>query len=147
MRLLTLTQPFASLMALGYKRNETRGFGTAYRGDLAVRAGMNFPSAYRDLCATEPFRSALAGHYEGADPDLLPRGLVLCVVELYDIRMTDGMDCNPSPTERAFGDYSPGRRAWYTRNLRVVTNPVPGFGAQGLREWDPPHLDLVAKAA
>lgn len=39
-----------------------------------------------------------------------------------------------SPTERAFGDYSPGRFAWVTRDTNALPSPVPFTGRQGLFE-------------
>ncbi len=39
MRTLTLTQPWATLVALGAKTIETRSWQTSYRGPLAIHAG------------------------------------------------------------------------------------------------------------
>lgn len=43
MKALTLTQPWASLVALGAKKIETRSWKTAYRGPLAIHAAKGFP--------------------------------------------------------------------------------------------------------
>lgn len=37
-KILTLSQPYASLVALGAKRIETRSWRTSYRGPLAIHA-------------------------------------------------------------------------------------------------------------
>lgn len=43
MRALTLRQPYATLVALGAKRVETRSWSTAYRGRLLIHAGKATP--------------------------------------------------------------------------------------------------------
>lgn len=43
MKALTLHQPWASLVALGVKRIETRSWSTSYRGALAIHAGLKRP--------------------------------------------------------------------------------------------------------
>jgi hypothetical protein len=59
MRALTLTQPFATLVASGAKRIETRSWKTSYRGPLAIHAAKGFPKAAREVCGHDPFRTAL----------------------------------------------------------------------------------------
>lgn len=54
MRILTLTQPWASLIAIGAKTLETRSWRTGYRGPLAIHYA---------LCHMEPFRSVLRPHF------------------------------------------------------------------------------------
>lgn len=39
MKALTIHQPWASLIAYGFKRFETRGWRTNYRGLVAIHAG------------------------------------------------------------------------------------------------------------
>lgn len=61
---LTLTQPYATLVALGAKQFETRDWGTRYRGALLIHAGKGLgpvggQQGLIDLCLSEPFRSVL----------------------------------------------------------------------------------------
>lgn len=44
MKVLTLHQPWASLIALGVKSIETRSWSTKYRGPLAIHAGATVPT-------------------------------------------------------------------------------------------------------
>ena len=44
MKALTLTQPWATLIAVGAKRIETRSWGTSYRGRIAIHAAKGFAS-------------------------------------------------------------------------------------------------------
>ncbi len=46
MKVLTLHQPWASLVALGVKTIETRSWSTSYRGPLAIHAGSRRPAVH-----------------------------------------------------------------------------------------------------
>ena len=46
MKALTIRQPWASLIACGAKRFETRGWKMNYRGKLAIHAGKHSPEKY-----------------------------------------------------------------------------------------------------
>lgn len=161
MRILSLTQPWASLWALGAKLIETRAFGTDYRGEIAAHAAKGFPESARHLCFTEPFKSELE-RFGILGPGHLPFGKILAVVDLTDVlEMVDEPvtgapaiarfisltvpDPRLTPTELAFGDYRPGRRAWVTNSKRrVLEEPIPYRGAQGLRDLP---ADVAARLA
>ena len=55
MKALTLHQPWATLVAVGEKRIETRSWSTDYRGPLAIHAGkarpFEVPLAVRRIAA------------------------------------------------------------------------------------------------
>ncbi len=59
MKTLTLTQPWAQLIAIGAKRIETRSWGTKYRGPIAIHAAKGFPKWARETCLRSPFIEAL----------------------------------------------------------------------------------------
>jgi activating signal cointegrator 1 len=158
---LTLTQPWAQLVACGAKRIETRDWGTSFRGPLAIHAAKTlnkdtFPGGDDDLfalCNTEPFRSALVdagwAHVLGDDlvpaPLALPRGAIVAVVSLDRCTEMTGAGIarleHLHPREHAFGFYAPGRHAWVLRDLRPMAVPVECKGA--LKLWDVP--DDIAK--
>ena len=52
MKVLTLTQPWATLVAIGAKRIETRSWSTKYRGPLAIHAAKGFPAWAKDMCGS-----------------------------------------------------------------------------------------------
>ncbi len=151
MKALTLTQPWATLVAIGAKRIETRGWPTRYRGPLAIHAGKGLAPVggvrgLRALCATEPFRRVLteAGY---ADPRDLPRGVIVARCELVEcVRVDIGPQTTfaalevfsgvkAAPHEADFGDYSLGRFAWALGDVHgCLTGPVRG--ALGLWEWE-----------
>jgi activating signal cointegrator 1 len=176
---LTLTQPWASLVAVGAKVIETRSWSTSYRGPLAIHAAKGFPLQARRLCIPGPglgrpslFCDALRGggisgpmqrtRFRVTTGDL-PLGAVVATCELVACRKLAGYtDAGPVfddeswideylaatdlirrasrhhswEQESAFGDYSPGRYAWFLDNIRQLDEPTPAKGALGLWEWD-----------
>lgn len=163
MRCLTLTQPWAQLVAIGAKKIETRSWSTLYRGPLAIHAAKGLGpvggvSGLIDVCSGEPFLSVLkaAGIIEGGiRKDRLPLGAIVAVCNLVDcmvILETGLITANgvfpktaqplPSDQECTFGDYSPGRYAWLLCDVQALPEPIPAKGALGL--WEP---DLVTQMA
>ena len=140
-----MTQPWASLVAVGENRIETRSWSTPHRGPLAIHAAKGFPADARALCATRPFREALArGGY--TDASELPRGAVIALVNvddviafdrrtLADVRARSARGLLP-PHEADFGDFSPGRYGWVLSDVRPLRVPVPARGMLGL--WEMP---------
>lgn len=133
MRALTLTQPWATLVAIGAKRIETRSWSTGYRGPVAIHAAKGFPAWARQTCAEEPFASALrAAGITG--PSQLPLGAVVATAVIEDVLHTEAVTW-VQEDERAFGDYEDGRFAWFLRDVVRLPKPVPARGALGLWEW------------
>lgn len=139
MRALSLTQPYATLIATGAKRIETRSWQTRHRGWLAIHASAGFPPAARQLCQRELFRSALAVcEWRG----VLPLGAIVAVCTLEDCCPTDLLGGLPrddrlTEQEAAFGDYQPGRWGWILGNVRALSEPIPCKGRLGLWELPP----------
>jgi activating signal cointegrator 1 len=136
-KLLSLWEPWATLMALGAKRIETRGWPTSYRGWLAIHASKGGLSK-RNLadCLDDPaFRLALGGE------ELSP-GCIVAVVRLVDCCPMEDRGCLPgvfsdypemdTPQEREFGDFNEGRWAWVTERAFRLPKPIPFRGMQGL---------------
>lgn len=143
MRGLTLTQPWATLMALGDKKLETRSWATSYRGPVAIHAAKGFPKWAQAICLGEPFKTLLALHgYLVTQP--LPLGAIVAVETLSDICSTEEVVRGISEQERALGDYTPGRYAWVFEGMRAVLEPIPWKGMLGL--WEVPD-DLEARLA
>lgn len=114
LRVLSVRQPWASLIASGRKTVELRSWGTTYRGPILILAG--------------------SGVWRGAtDHEIGPRGVALCVVDLVDVRPTrfDHEDaakaCLFPPTGFDF--------AWVLANPRPVEQ-LPIKGKLGLYRAD-----------
>lgn len=150
MKALSLTQPWATLVAIGAKRIETRSWGTSYRGPLVIHAAKGWKREDQELCFAAPFFEYLSAEYRRFEPDLLPRGVIVAVATLKRVSPTIGLLERTTPTggwliddrERAFGNYGPGRYAWFLANVRSLAEPIPCRGALGL--WTPP-ADVLAQ--
>lgn len=133
MRFLSLTQPWATLMAIGAKRIETRSWATQYRGWVGIHAAKGFPGWARETCLDPPFAEVLVED-RIQSPDELLRGHVLAVVYLSDVIPTERVMMRTMMTGRelVFGDYSPGRFAWLTDSRVQLAHPIPAKGRLGL---------------
>lgn len=132
MRCLTIRQPWATLIALGEKRYETRSWPTSFRGELAIHAGLKVDKA---ACQREPFRSVLASH--GYTAENLPSGAIIAVAKLeacHIITGSTGEEGWDTDHEAAFGDYEEGRYAWEMVEVQSLKSPVPARGRLGLWE-------------
>jgi hypothetical protein len=151
MKAISLWQPWSSLIALGYKKIETRSWGTEYRGPIAIHAAKRFDLDQAALSGQWPFFECLKDLGDGPVDQLLPKGAVVAIAELYDCkRMTreliDYIRQNGG-YEIRFGNYSVGRYAWMLRNVQPLVEPIPARGMQGLFNWEPPEgLDLEVVA-
>ena len=140
MKALTLTQPWATLVAREAKRWETRSWTTYHRGPLAIHAAKEYPTYARHLRTIEPFATELR------DVGDLPLGVLLCVVELREVLRTEDAAVRfviEGTPEESFGDWSHGRYAWRLGIVRSFAEPKEWRGAQGL--WNLP--DWVATLA
>lgn len=132
MRGLSLWQPWASLVACGLKKIETRSWGTTYRGDVAVQAAMRWTRQEREFTAsllgwelTAPFNAY------ASDPGSLPRGEVVCLARLVNVvPMTEEWIASQTLLEKTLGGYVPGRFGWVLEDVRPCS--VPLKGKQGL---------------
>lgn len=143
LKVISLWQPWASLMALGYKGIETRGWSTSYRGELGIHAAKKRDEGGRWLWEDEQEDGAIERHLGSFDK--LPFGQLVALVDLVDVVPTRWLleshedkasylrveFFGDSKPEERYGNYSPGRFAWITRNRRSV-RPVPVRGEQGL---------------
>lgn len=141
MKAITLYQPYATLIAIGAKRIETRGWRARYRGPLAIHAARAFPPEARALCRREPFRAALQ-HGGYVSPDALPLGAIVATCRLVECVPTERDAERPSEhvppgdtPERAFGSYAPGRYLWLLGDVVPVSPPRPARGKQGFWDW------------
>lgn len=134
MKALTLTEPYASLVAMRHKAVETRSWSTEYRGLLAIHAAKGYPKWAKETA--EEFAETLA--YETGSWDAaLTLGRILCVVELVDVKHTEVARRGLSAKELKFGDYHEGRFAWFFRYSHPIIGRPLVRGALSLWEWNP----------
>lgn len=152
MKALSLWQPWASLIAIGAKKIETRSWSTYYRGPLVIHAAksvvgientvremygdnLNFPNRDPHCFARLAFSAFVGVYSEPFKFRELPLGAALCFVELVDCVPTETIT-DISRAERAFGNYAPGRFAWILKDLQCFDAPVPIKGGQRLWNYD-----------
>lgn len=145
MRALTVRQPYATLLAAGAKRVETRSWaprGLVAGEWLAIHAAREWYPGGRELARGEPFTSALdlarrRGLLSAHDPRDLPRSCILALAHFDRVIPGDGPEAAAlSPDERAFGIYGPGRWGWVFDSVRPLCEPIPARGALGLWQWE-----------
>jgi activating signal cointegrator 1 len=140
MKTLSVMQPWAMLIALGAKCIETRSWSTSYRGPLAIHASSRMSREAAISLRGPRIREALAadGYCEGSGPVSnpcgLPLGAVIAVVTLVDVQRIT-LEHVPTEPERSFGDYTPGRFAWFLHDVRRLPEPVTAKGALSLWDW------------
>lgn len=152
MRAISLWQPWASAVALGSKRIETRGWRTDYRGPLAIHAAQRLvQSELMSIKSTWNWCGALKplGLEMGGDKhlwELLPFGALVATCELVDCRPTDSftqaeLHTRRMPegetldiygwTEAMLGNFALGRFGWVLDNIRALPEPIPIKGRPG----------------
>lgn len=142
-RALSLHQPWATLMAVRAKHNETRGWTTSYRGRLLIHATKAPPNA--EAMRSRVVRDVLEAHGYTCTDDL-PLGVVVARAELAAVGSIELDGPTPivrcgtqvlevNPLELAFGCYELGRFAWLMAGLEPLPCPIDATGRQGL--WVP----------
>lgn len=124
---ITLFQPWASLVVMGAKTFETRSWDTKYRGELFIHSSGVFTTAHKELCLRYPFNKYITG-------DLfkkMPLGKIIGRVELTNTYTTQEAaykgrsskifqrfngNVEQSDIEWQFGDYGADRFAWELAN-------------------------------
>lgn len=132
MKALTVYQPWASLIAQGHKRYETRSWSTRYRGAIAIHAGKRFTAEERQAIRLyEHMYPALM------DWDDLPLGAIVAVCRLLACVRTEAVRDEITAMERNFGNFQNGRFAWELEIIKLPELPIMAKGAQGIWDWTP----------
>ncbi len=152
MKAISLWQPWASAIAIGAKRIETRCWATSYRGPLAIHAAKRCVKSELEQFDEEMLWDGALNRppSESRKPlwEAIPFGAVVAVAELVGCRRTEsfGTDIDvlrgrvwaPSEfyawTERDMGDFYPGRFGWVLTDVRPLPEPILYRGEQGLFE-------------
>lgn len=130
MKALSIRQPWASLVAHGIKKFETRSWRTDHRGWLAIHASKAFD---HNVCYTEPIQGVLI-RLGITKADDLSLGAILAFAYLEDIVPTE--EVIVPDRERGLGDFSAGRYAWRFDEVIRLPEPQPAKGALRLWEWE-----------
>ena len=144
MKALSIWQPWAQLLAVGVKHDETRSWGTSYRGPILIHAAkrkMNYSTEFIGLHRS-PFYKYFKVMGYGAYENILalPHGAIIGMAELVDCRKIDqeyhDFVRDFCRSDYAFGDFTVGRYAWRMEKPVLFKEPIPAAGKQGLWNWD-----------
>lgn len=130
---ISLWQPWASMVAWGLKQYETRHWTTQHRGALLIHAAKRWTAEEKAYCLRHPFSTAIRERLGGVVSDF-PFGSIIAVAELVSIHPTATLK-GLTADERAVGNFAPGRFAWKLANVRELGKPIPVKGGQGLFKW------------
>lgn len=158
MKAITLHQPWASLLACGAKKYETRSWATSYRGKIAIHAGKKSPASalrYVGVVAIKAMLQALGFSEDSRLVDTLERldrGVVIATAELVGCHKINTRYTSHSfdefslfmnnqwipisENEHLFGDWTPGRYAWEFANMTMFPEPIPARGRQRIWNWE-----------
>ena len=141
---LTLWQPWASLVFLGLKKYETRGWGTPYRGQMWIHAARRKVD-WRAVQALQALDIPIPESFD------FPLGCLVGIVNLTAVQLmvTDEQYEKARPVYRggiarissqpakeiATGIWEPGRYAWKLEDCQQMEHPIYTRGYQGL--WYP----------
>lgn len=152
MRAISLWQPWATAMAVGSKRIETRHWPTKIRGTIAIHAAKRrnieelifIGSCWNWIGALKPIGAEFGKNFHITKA--LPFGSIVAVGDLVDCRPTDsftqveldtlrhpeGEDGHLYPwKERQMGNFDLGRFGWVFENVQRLKEPIPFKGMQG----------------
>ena len=141
MKVISLWNPWAHLVAIGAKRFETRHWTTHHRGVLAIHAAKYFPPEIEGIALRKPCRKHWPGRCEVAF------GAVVAVALMTDVEPTDSLQARLEGQgnfdEVAYGDYSAGRYAWRLDHAVRLERPLFIAGHQGLWNLTAEDEELV----
>lgn len=128
MKVLSLTEPYATLIKEKTKRIETRSWKTSYRGELYIHASnTKIPKRYRE-------NQELMSLVKNKD---YPYGQIICKAKLVDcIKMTkDWIEKIKKENKKEYlsGIYEEGRYAWILEDIEILNHPIYAKGS--LNVW------------
>jgi hypothetical protein len=156
MKVISLLQPWATLVVIGAKKIETRSWNTKFTGPLLIHASANKKLA-EEVIYKFPFNKVLVNHFnrvrEPAIEDL-PFGAIIGSVDMVATFSTNDLLTQKTISKKekvwhltdeelAFGDYSCDRYGWLLENAQQFAIPIPAKGSLSLWDYDlPDHFHL-----
>ena len=127
MKVISLTEPYATLIKNGIKKIETRSWKTSYRGKLYIHASSTkIPKEWKENLELMKL----------VDLDSLNFGNIICSCELIDcVYMTEEFIeelKKENYTEYICGVYEVGRFAWILDNITILDEVVETKGHLGI---------------
>lgn len=124
MKVLTIKQPYASLVANGYKKYEFRSWKTKYRGELYIHAGNGIDKKRMDMVKDYKLD--------------YPNGYIIAKVNLTDCILVDEEMSKKLRKEnpKIYTHNYTGYYAWKLEDVRILDNPVKARGKLSIWNYD-----------
>jgi hypothetical protein len=135
MKAITISQPFASLIASGEKWVENRHWSTNYRGPLAIHAGKGLQYLTKGELAEYDTSKVIA---------IAQLQTCLQITEIRDMgrsALKGAIVAGSSVTWSQLNDHqhTEGPYCWVLGDIRRI-EPIAATGKQGLWEWIQPEV-------
>ena len=132
MKVISLLQPWASLVVMGLKKIETRSWSTPYRGTILIHASLGKKACW--IASEPPFSNYIKKFNDLSFGAIIGEATLTKILRVEDFGMADNKMEMLTMEEKAFGDYSSGRFGWVLENAFSFDTPIPARGH--LRLWD-----------
>jgi hypothetical protein len=132
LKVISLLQPWASLVVMGAKKIETRSWTTHHRGTLLIHASTGKAGSF--FCTSTPFSNFIPDFKQLPFGAIIGEVTLTSILRIEDIEMTDSEINRLTLEEKAFGDYSGGRWGWMFEDPKAYERPIPARGH--LRLWE-----------
>lgn len=158
MKAMTLYEPWATMMAIGAKKNETRGQRTAHRGEIAIHAGLN-----KSGCSDKATAATLEAFKRRGIEPTFSFGYIVAVLEIFAVlsvertfveeyfdeaereNLIKNGQVGLNDEEWQFGNYDEGRFFYRTRNVRRLKTPIKAKGMQCIGWTVPPDIEAKVR--
>lgn len=128
MKVITIKEPYATLIKNNVKLIETRSWKTSYRGKLYIHAS---------LIKNNKINDEIKMYYNEED---LKMGYIICKCNLVDcIYMSESFINNlkkDNYIEYLCGNYEIGRYAWILKDVKILKYPIKVKGKLGIWNYD-----------
>lgn len=130
MKVLSITEPMATLICLGKKKIETRSWKTNYRGELYIHASLT--KIRKEWKENNKLMDLL-------NRNDLNYGKIICKCNLVDCVYMDEEFINnikQDKQEYLCGIYELGRYAWILDNVEILNSPINVKGHLGIWNYE-----------
>ena len=124
MKVISIQEPYGSLILKGHKKIETRSWKTNYRGELYIHTSSTI------------FKGDNSKAFNYIDKKDLVFGSIICKCKLVDcIEMTEEFINSVDSKEKELGVYSIGRYAWILDDIEPI-EPIKTRGKLNIWEYE-----------
>lgn len=154
MKVISLLQPWATLVVIGAKKIETRGWNTKYRGEILIHASAGKNKINRGIMLDfqQEFYELQLPKYEDLPfESIIGKVNIVNTVHSEVCFLDNEFEWRDnhfkiSHQELAFGNYSDGRYGWLLSDPVKFANPIPAKGKLSIWDYDmPDHFHVANK--